>query len=179
MMKGIRTSSTSHIYEMFTQLALLGRKKRGALTFVPHGGLSTKRTLGVDSVAYPGFGKKLATGATHSMDGSKVVLYYRAAHKPTAAQIAKADYAVNTLKIDRRRYTGTLVDVFISKGTLYLLLAGVLERDREQKTKHQMNFRMMNLEDGEVYKAFIEEVAARKLKARLPAAGSIRQRTKV
>lgn len=179
MMKGIRTSNTSHIYEMFTQLALLGTKRRGGLTFVPHAGLATKRTIGLDSVAYPGFGKKLAPGATHSMDGSKVVLYYRAAHKPTAVQIAKADYAVNTLKIDRRRYTGTLVDVFVSRGTLYLLLAGVLERDREQKSKQKMNFRMFNLEDGEVYKAFIEEVAARKLKARKPARGSVRRRAKV
>ena len=156
-MSQMRLRNATRVYDFFQRLCN-ERDERPAVKLVPYSGAAAKRTFGLDSVAYPGFGKRLAPGQVHKMDGSTVTLWYKAAHKPTAEQIQKASYAVNVLKIHRQRYTGRLVDVFQHKGTLYVLLAGVMERDREGG-KHQMNFRHFNLEDGQVYVALVDEVA--------------------
>jgi hypothetical protein len=153
----MRLRNRARVYDFFQRMAN-DRDERPAVKLIPYSGASTKRTFGLDSVAYPGFGKRLAPGQTHAMNGSTVTLWYKAAHKPTAEQIKKAEYATKVLKIHRQRYTGKLVDVFLHNGTLYTLLAGVLERDREGG-KHQCNFRMFNLEDGDLYVALVDEVA--------------------
>lgn len=155
-MSQIRLRNVSRVYDLFRRLEA-ARDRRPSIKLIPYTGAKELKTIGLDTVAYPGFGKRLAPGQTHKMDGSKVTLWYKAMHKPTKEQIDKASYAVDVLKMPRRRYTGTLVDVFESKGTLYCLLAGVLERDRE-KNRHHMNFRMMNLDDGELYCALVDEV---------------------
>jgi hypothetical protein len=90
-----------------------------------------------------------------------VTLWYHACHPPTADQIAKAERAVKLLKLPKNRYTGRLVDAFIHKGTLYVLLMDVLERDPEKKCKGA-NYRMMNLDDGNLTTAYIEETTAPK-----------------
>jgi hypothetical protein len=154
-MNGIRLPNREQVSHCFTLLATHGKR---VMDFIPTR-CKIERYIGLDAVKYPGFGKKLPAGLTHKMDGSKATFWYKAAHKPTQDQIDKAAFAVNVLKIPRRRYTGTLVDVFTNKGTLYALLAGVLERDREQ-SKSQINYRMFNLDDGDLYAAYIEQVAA-------------------
>jgi hypothetical protein len=155
-MNGIRLRNIGRAYDLFSRIADHAKRRRGKIKLIPYTGALKMRDVAVDDVAYPGFGKKLGARSKHALNGSRVTLWYKAAHKPTASQIAKAEYATKTLRIPRQRYTGTLVDVFRHKGTLYTLLAGVLERDREAG-KHAVNFRMMNLDDGTLYAAYLEE----------------------
>lgn len=161
-MSQIRLRNPNRVYDLFQRLAG-ARSNRPAVRLYPYTGAGNKKTIGLDTVEYPGFGKRLPTGVTHRLDGSTVTLWYKAAHAPTAEQIKKAEYATKVLKIHRQRYTGKLVDVFLHKGTLYVLLAGVLERDREGG-KHHCNFRHFNLEDGQVYVAMIDEVKVNAIK---------------
>lgn len=154
-MNGIRLRNSGRVYEMFTRIAAAAKNRRGVIRLMPYAG-SKLRSIEVDDLSYPGFGNRLPAGLSHKLNGSMVTLWYKAQHKATKAQIAKAKYATTVLKIPRNRYTGTLIDVFLHRGTLYCLLAGVLERDREAG-KHNVNYRMMNLDDGTVFAAFISE----------------------
>jgi hypothetical protein len=143
------------------------------LKLKPYTGAKGFRTVAVDSVPFPGFGHQLPKGVTHKLDGSNVLLSYKAFHKPTQEAIAQAQYATVTLKIDRRRYTGRLIDVFHHKGTLYCLLGGVLERDRGSN-RHGYNFRTFNLDDGNLLAAWVEEVQAQlKTKRKLVVKGKL------
>jgi hypothetical protein len=165
-MNSIRLKNKNRVYDLFYRIAEAVKRTAGTrkidntIRLLPYTGAAKLRRIAVDTTAYPGFGHSLNKGESHKLNGSKVTLWYKACHAPTAEQIAKASYAVKTLGIPRQRYTGTLIDVFIHKGTLYSLLGGVLERDRE-KGKHQFNFRMFNLDDGELYCAVVEEVAGK------------------
>jgi hypothetical protein len=167
----VNIKTESRIYDLFSRIqSAIQQRGRGILRMIPYTGCRTIRSVGVDSVAYPGFGKRLPSGTTHKLDGSQCTLWYKAVHKATDEQIEKAKYAVDVLKVSRQRYTGNLVDVFTHKGTLYVLLAGVLERDREDN-KHKVNFRLFNLDDGTVYAAYIQEkVQAQAVKAAAPKA---------
>lgn len=149
----VRLPNTEQVYHCFTQLAGLGARGR-SMSFVPPR-CSTPRTITLDSVRYPGFGQRLPAGTSHARDGNLATFWYKACHKPTAAQIAAADRAVRVQGIPRQRYTGRLVDVFKHNGSLYALLMDVQERDHTG-AKRALNFRMMNLDDGNLYRAFID-----------------------
>lgn len=157
-MIGVRLPNAEQVYHCFSGLAGLGARGR-RMSFVPSR-CKQARVIVLDSVRYPGFGKRLPAGTTHKRDGALATFWYRACHKPTAAQIAAADRAVRIQGIPRQRYTGRLVDVFKHKGTLYALLMDVQERDTNG-TKKALNFRMMNLDDGNLYRAFIDATPAK------------------
>ena len=90
------------------------------------------------------------TGAKHKFDGSSITLWYTAFEKPTVRQIREAEVATMMFGIDRRRYTGKLVDVRIGKdGTLYILCGGILER-RDEANKGMPAFRAFNVDRGVV-----------------------------
>jgi hypothetical protein len=118
------------------------------------------KLITLDSVRYPGFGKRLPPGVTHARDGNLVTFWYKACHKATQAQIDAAARAVKVQGIPRQRYTGRLVDVFKHNGSLYALLMDVQERDAIGGKK-ALNFRMMNLDDGNLYRAFIDAAPAK------------------
>lgn len=155
----VRLPNTEQVYHCFTQLAGLGARGR-SLTFIPPR-CSTPRLITMDSVRYPGFGKRLPAGTTHARDGNLATFWYKACHKPTQAQIDAAHRAVVVQGIPRNRYTGRLVDVFKHNGTLYALLMDVQERDFTG-AKRQTNYRMMNLDDGTLFRAFIDGKLAAK-----------------
>lgn len=160
-MNGIRLRNRMRVYDLFSRIGATATKKRGVLSLVPYTGCVAKRRVAVDDVEYPGFGQRLPAGVEHARNGSLVTLWYKAMHAPTKRQLAEANLAVKVMGIPRRRYTGRLVDVFRhSNGSLYCLLMDVLER-HTQKGAHP--FRMMNLDDGDLYAAFVEEPAARKV----------------
>jgi len=152
------------VYDLFYRLLMAG--KRGAFYVKPYTDSKTFRKFALDDVPYPGFGNKLVDSRgkpkTHKKNGSKVTFEeYDACNEPTDEQIAKAHYATEILGIPRKRYTGILIDAFLHKGTLYVLLGGVLERDREGN-RHEMNFRMFNLDDGNLKALDINEVGPRR-----------------
>ena len=156
MMTGIRLRNRSRVYDLFQRLAAKAKTIRGVIRLLPYTGATTFREVVVDMVPFPGFGKPLPKGKDHQLNGSRVTLWYTACNKPTAEQIKQAQYATQVLHIPRKRYTGTLVDVFLHNGTLYCQMAGVLERDRGTG-KHPMNFRHFNLDDGDLFAAYFED----------------------
>ena len=155
-MNGIRLRSSRRVYDLFQRLAVHALSRRGVITLKPYTGAKRLRKVAVDDVPYPGFGHCLPKGMSHKMNGSLVTLWYRAGLKATKEQIQKAENATKILGIPKTRYTGRLVDVFYHKGTIYALLAGVLERDRDHN-RHRRNFRMMNLDDGTLDSAYVSE----------------------
>lgn len=158
----MKTSNVYKAYDVFRAVAEKADKRRGVLVIGPKDCalLSKGIRVAVDSVPYPGFGCSLPKGVSHKLDGSQVVIHYEACTRPDARQIAQAQYATKVLGRDRQDYHGTLVDAFFHKDKLYVLLAGVLERDRDDN-RHGVNFRMMNLDDGSAEKVEILEPAVR------------------
>jgi hypothetical protein len=154
----IRLPNAQQVYHCFTGLAGLGARGR-TMSFTPPR-CALPKLITLDSVRYPGFGKRLPPGVTHARDGNLVTFWYKACHKATQAQIDAAARAVQVQGIPRQRYTGRLVDVFKHNGSLYALLMDVQERDTS-KTKRALNFRMMNLDDGNLYRAFIDAAPAK------------------
>lgn len=163
MSDSIRLRNRSRLYDFGHRLlvAILRARAVGLHvgTFLPYSGAKTLKSVAVDEVAFPGFGNKLVRGVKHQMDGSRVTFWYTAMHKPTQKQIDKARYAIKVLRIPRKRYTGTLIDVFRHRESLYILLGGVLERDREDP----VNFRMFNLDDGDLFRAYVETVKQKRI----------------
>lgn len=154
----IRLPNAQQVYHCFTGLAGLGARGR-TMTFVPPR-CSTPKLITMDSTRYPGFGKRLPPGTAHQRDGNLVTFWYKACHKATQAQIDAAARAVKVQGIPRQRYTGRLVDVFKHNGSLYALLMDVQERDAIGGKK-ALNYRMMNLDDGNLYRAFIDASLAK------------------
>ena len=159
MAEQIRLRNPKRLYDFAYRLyfAISNCRKQGKYiaTFVPYDGAKKHRSVAVDAVPYPGFGKKLPRGVNHMRTGALLQVTYKCMHEPTEEQKRQAERAVRWQKIPRKRLTGRLVDVFLHKGSLYWLLMDVQERDADRNRKY-INYRLLNLDGGDLQMAAID-----------------------
>jgi len=98
-------------------------------------------------------------GAVHQMNGSLVVVWYRAANAPTARAIREASVATQMMNLPRQLYMGKLID--IKKGaddTVYFLVRSMTRQD--SANDNAPAYRAFNPSKGELIEMIINPSAA-------------------
>lgn len=91
-------------------------------------------------------------GAVHTMDGSVVRIYYKAANPPTARAVREASRVVE-MGMSRRVYTGKLIDIKRgADGTVYFKVRTV---ERVDESSGAMAFRAFNPSKGQLLEMVI------------------------
>ena len=92
-------------------------------------------------------------GADHHMDGSLVIVIYKAAHRATDRAVREASEAVNLMSLPRQLYIGKLIDIMRGADrTVYFKVRSITRRD---EGSHQPAFRSFNPSKGQLIEMVI------------------------